>query len=238
MLWCVSGTRTRSSALLLPSSPTLRGASQEHGGFSASVVLCLRLRRSATAATGHLPQSSSGGGGVAQRLRPRNQLIGRASVQLSHLLSCERSRCVSAKASRAGDRRTRTGHLWSGLTGRRREGGGAQLRDDAGRPGLVTEREVVVSDSSQTEPVPPLRPLPPCSCQTCGPSGPLSSYGPQRHPGVPQGPGAGAVEGGAGGSVRRSAEEEGAEPHAGVGRGVEEERQRERSSGQEEGGGV
>ncbi|XP_030274209.1 centrosomal protein of 120 kDa [Sparus aurata] len=88
----------------------------------------------------------------------RDQLIGRASIQLSHLLSTERSRLVASTGEQSW-RQTHQDRISVVRTHRPSEKVAelsyvATLED----LGLVKAREVIVSDSSQNEPVVPAQP--------------------------------------------------------------------------------
>uniref|UniRef100_A0A3B4VQM9 Centrosomal protein 120 n=1 Tax=Seriola dumerili TaxID=41447 RepID=A0A3B4VQM9_SERDU len=103
----------------------------------------------------------------------RDQLIGRASVQLSHLLSSERSRLLAS----TGEQSWRQTHqdripvVKTHPTEKVAELSYVTTLDDLG---LVKAREVIVSDSSQNEPVAPTQP----SSHPAAPSLPASPLGP------------------------------------------------------------
>uniref|UniRef100_A0A4W6CWP5 Centrosomal protein 120 n=1 Tax=Lates calcarifer TaxID=8187 RepID=A0A4W6CWP5_LATCA len=82
----------------------------------------------------------------------RDQLIGRASIQLSHLLSSERSRFLAS----TGEQSWRQTHQ-DRIPVKVAELSYVATLEDLG---LVKAREVIVSDSSQTEPVAPTQPAP------------------------------------------------------------------------------
>ncbi|KAE8291779.1 Centrosomal protein of 120 kDa [Larimichthys crocea] len=117
----------------------------------------------------------------------RDQLIGRASIQLSHLLSSERSRLLASTGEQSW-RQTHQDRIPVVKTHRPSEKVAelsyvATLED----LGLVKAREVIVSESSQTEPaVPkqlpshPAAPRPAASSLTCGTSlGPTAPAAPR-----------------------------------------------------------
>ncbi|XP_056232486.1 centrosomal protein of 120 kDa [Seriola aureovittata] len=104
----------------------------------------------------------------------RDQLIGRASVQLSHLLSSERSRLLTSTGEQSW-RQTHQDRI-PVVKAQRPTEKVAELSyvttlDDLG---LVKAREVIVSDSSQNEPVAPTQP----SSHPAAPSLPASPLGP------------------------------------------------------------
>ncbi|GLD61384.1 centrosomal protein of 120 kDa [Lates japonicus] len=104
----------------------------------------------------------------------RDQLIGRASIQLSHLLSSERSRFLASTGEQSW-RQTHQDRIPVVKTHRPSEKVAelsyvATLED----LGLVKAREVIVSDSSQTEPVAPTQP----SSHPAAPSLPSAPLGP------------------------------------------------------------
>uniref|UniRef100_A0A8D3AP07 Centrosomal protein 120 n=1 Tax=Scophthalmus maximus TaxID=52904 RepID=A0A8D3AP07_SCOMX len=94
----------------------------------------------------------------------RDQLIGRASVQLSRLLSAERSRLATSSTGETSWRQTHRDRI--AVVGKVAELSYVATLEDLG---LVKAREVVVSDSSQNELEAPTRsPAPP------GPVGPAA----------------------------------------------------------------
>ncbi|XP_034547360.1 centrosomal protein of 120 kDa [Notolabrus celidotus] len=105
----------------------------------------------------------------------RDQLIGRASIQLSHLLSAERSRLL-ASSGEEGWRQTHQDRV----AVVRAQGSGEKVAElsyeatleDLGR---IKAREVVVSESSQNEPVVPAQP-------------PSHPAGPTLNPAAPSAP--------------------------------------------------
>ncbi|XP_026178104.1 centrosomal protein of 120 kDa isoform X2 [Mastacembelus armatus] len=109
----------------------------------------------------------------------RDQLIGRASIQLSHLLSSERSRILSSTGEQTW-RQTHQDQI-PVVKSQRPSEKVAELSyvvtlEDLG---LVKATEVIVSESSQNEPVEPMQPSSqPADPRPAAPSVPPASLGP------------------------------------------------------------
>uniref|UniRef100_A0A8D0D212 Centrosomal protein 120 n=1 Tax=Sander lucioperca TaxID=283035 RepID=A0A8D0D212_SANLU len=104
----------------------------------------------------------------------RDQLIGRASVQLSHLLSSERSRVLAS----TGEQSWRQTHQDRIPVGKVAELSYVTTLEDLG---LVRAREVIVSDSSQNEAAVPTQPSshPAAPSLSVAPLGPVAPTAPR-----------------------------------------------------------